>query len=133
MNVRKTSYSDAVGVIILLFMLFTIVGNHIITQSNRIDLEQNARYTIGVTGKSFGARHGSTIEYFYNVNNTKYRQTQSKKGEVNYPGGKYIIVFSMVDPQNSEILFNQPVYSAGLKAPENGWSTKPKLQWKDNW
>ncbi|WP_320019764.1 hypothetical protein [Labilibaculum manganireducens] len=122
---KKQKISDVVAVTILLFLLSVIVYNYLLTDNINNEIDENSRYTIGITGNSFGARHGSTVEYFYKVNNIEYRETQTKiKGVVN-PAGKYIVQFSSLNPKRSRILFELEVSNYKIKVPDSGWDCIP--------
>jgi hypothetical protein len=132
MKLKEVSKSDIAGIVILLFMFFFIVDYFIRVKRNNIDLQENARYTIGKTGESYGSRTGSTIEYIYFVGEIKYRQTQSMKDGVNYQRGSYIVAFSTINPKNSRMLFDRPVFSDTITVPEQGWTKIPNFEANNN-
>ena len=108
-----------IGILIIIFISFR----------NYYDLKWNSRYTIGITKQPIGtARSGVNVEYRYKVKNVEY------VGFTHYddndlliiPNGKYFVLFSSENPENSRMLIHNPVSEKIIESPNEGWSELPK-------
>ena len=101
------------------------------------ELAQHKMYTIGITGKKYQNFRSSqpAVKFFYTVNKVEYSNFESigasDESKVIPNGGRYYVEFSSQKPDNSRLLFNNPVSDSVINIPDSGWKYIPGYQNQD--
>lgn len=117
-------------------LIFGIIGLIILfilykkSEKTKQELLDNKKYTIGITnGKTQGLRNVFPfVNYYFYVNNIKYASSVNislKENPININGGRYLVVYSVNNPQNSEFLFTCQIPDSIQESPLNGWEESP--------
>lgn len=101
-----------------MFVIFLILGLF-----HYYELENNKRYTIGIT-TGMGWSGGSELNYEYNVNNKTYKAgTPANNNYRSLIRKRFFVKFSSRLPEIAKILLNMPVPDSIKEAPVMGWDS----------
>ncbi len=109
---------------ILLFVTIILIAGKLIVNNKKI--VSDSKYTIGLVTE-FDTRGFSYFYYFdYIVNGIQYSglATPHSYKPSQVMGKRFYVRYYPPDPDNSEILFDQPV-SDSIHAPPDGWEELP--------
>lgn len=108
--------------------IFLLIGLTFIVYvgiTTRRSLSNETRYTIGHTSKIvYLYSSGRGVRYSYIVNGVTYENTVTYSYDSKVPG-RYLVRFSVENPEISEIYQDRPVPESIIEAPSNGWKKRP--------
>lgn len=95
--------------------------------SEYIGLKKYGRYTIGITTKKETTpKGGIDFDYTFTIMGKKYEGFDAYNPKIQVPGGRYYVIFSSKNPEQNEMLINQPVHDSIREVPPEGWREIPK-------
>jgi len=123
MKIIKSITKTDLGFLVFVLAIIAIaVKSHI----KRRNLNENSKYTIGITTKVTHNRFGDPSIYFkYFVDQEEFVVSHILDNENVRKGQQYYVVFQLDKPKNSRLLTNKPVSSKVESIPKNGWSQIP--------
>lgn len=102
-------------------ILFAIWRYHVVNQ--------DIRYTVAITTRQISTpRNHDAIEYKFSVDGKVYTNVGAdiKKYNIQYPNGRYYVMFPFKSPGANEIQWELPVPDSIIYVPKNGWKELPK-------
>jgi hypothetical protein len=106
--------------ILALMVLYTLSRNRKLTN--------NAKYTIGITGKIYWTTmSGRQVNFFYTIDSKTYTGSENYLNDSisNNCKCRYFVEFDRKNPTFSKLLQSKPVPDSIKSAPRKGWSTIP--------
>ena len=90
-------------------------------------LRNSPRYTVGtIIAVESSAEGGPTAEYSYKVNGKIYKGIRNIDArETLKVGERYIVKFYVYNPDNANILVDEPTLQETSAAPDDGWDSLP--------
>jgi hypothetical protein len=115
--------------VFLMLILFAIYKTNDIAKKKK-ERKENAKYTIGVTGKIYKNPKSSkpTIKYTYAYKLKEYNDREhvdAKFEDIVAEKKRYYVEFSYNHPENSKLLLMYPVPDSVQIAPDDGWDYMP--------
>jgi hypothetical protein len=123
--------------VVIFFLCFFYYGTYNALQIN-VTIWSRPRYTIGeFIGKSKSFRSTNpSLKYQYYYKGKKVEEfivlseSQIKNNQINYKGGRYLVVFDSLHFRRSDLLYKCKELSDTITAPDTGWVIPP-ISWCD--
>jgi len=123
MKIIKSVTKTDIGFLVFALAILAIGLN---SEIKRRNLNENSRYTIGITTKVTHNRFGDSFIYFkYFVDSEVFVWSHILDNENVKKEQQYYVIFQSDNPQNSRLLTNKPVSSKVDSIPMNGWDELP--------
>ena len=124
MKIIKSVTKTDIGFLVFALAILAIGLN---SEIKRRNLNENSRYTIGITTKVTHNRFGHPFIYYrYSVDSEEFVWSHILSNENVRKGQQYYVVFQLDKPKNSRLLTNKLVIGKVDSIPINGWDELPR-------
>jgi hypothetical protein len=115
--------STKIFIAVLVLMILIPIAVQITKKINR---DQHARYTIGITkGEAYASKGRHDISFSYSVQGNQYLMKNAYEYTANPNNARYFVKYDSLHPSNSSLLEDFPVPDSIKTAPPNGWKEMP--------
>lgn len=113
--------SKLITIISLLVLATGITYSIYHTIKNKSALEGESRYTIAYTTDLVWETSGRAVKYIYSVNGKNFDGIATYAYNSTVPGGRYLLKFSVANPEVCQIYQNHPIPDKVKSVPPKGW------------